>query len=84
MTGSSRTVRARLDEPSSRALAILMAHGETESQVVRGALVAAAARTQRRPALAAEVARLADDPTDTRERWALMADMDALSPDITE
>lgn len=84
MAGSSKTVRARLDEPSSRALALLMAHGETESQVVRGALVAAAARARRRSALAAEVARLADDAADTAERQALMADMDALSPDITE
>ena len=38
----AKTVRARLDEQSTRALAILTAKGQTESQAVRGALFAAA------------------------------------------
>lgn len=81
---TSRTVRARLDDASERALAILTSGGRTESQAVRDALVDAAARARRRSGLAAEVARLADDPTDRGAREAVMADMDALAPDLPE
>ena len=78
---ASRTVRARLDEASERALSVLMREGRTESQAVRTALTEAAQRRTRRSALAAEVARLAADPRDTAERRAVMADMDAVAPD---
>ncbi|HEY3192801.1 MAG TPA: hypothetical protein VGJ61_08465 [Solirubrobacterales bacterium] len=48
---------------------------------MREALVEAGKRRTRRSALADEVSRLADDPDDSEERRALMADMDAVSAD---
>jgi hypothetical protein len=72
-------VRARLDEPSERALASLMREGRNESEAVRTALVEAGRRRRRRSALADEVRRLAEDPVDTAERRAVMADMEAAS-----
>jgi Arc/MetJ-type ribon-helix-helix transcriptional regulator len=78
---ASRVVRARLDESSERALAALMREGRNESEAVRAALVEAGQRRARRSALAVEVQRLADDPADTAERRAVMADMDAVSAD---
>jgi hypothetical protein len=76
----SRVVRARLDEASERGLTALMREGRNESEAVRAALVEAGHRRMRRSALAEEVRRVADDPSDQAERRALMADMDALSP----
>lgn len=78
---ASQTVRARLDETSQRGLATLMAEGRNESEAVRTALVEAGDRRLRRSALAEEVRRLAEDPADTAERRAVMADMDAVSAD---
>jgi hypothetical protein len=78
---ASRVVRARLDEPSEQALATLMREGRNESDAVRTALVEAGRRRHRRSALAEEVRRLAEDPADTAERRAVMADMDAVSAD---
>jgi hypothetical protein len=80
----SKTVRARLDETSAEALAVLTSAGVTESEAVRRALVDAAARARRRSELATEVARLAADPADQAARAAVMADMEALAPDIPE
>lgn len=73
---ASRTVRARLDDASELALAMLVAEGRNESEAVRDALVEAAARRRRRGAIAAEVAALAADPADTAERAAVLADLD--------
>lgn len=78
---ASRTVRARLDQASEQALDVLMREGRNESEAVREALVEAGKRRTRRAALAEEVARLADDPRDSEERRAVMADMDAVSAD---
>jgi Arc/MetJ-type ribon-helix-helix transcriptional regulator len=78
---ASRVVRARLDEPSERGLATLMAEGRNESEAVRTALVEAGRRRRRRAALADEVRRLAEDADDTAERRAVMADMEAASAD---
>lgn len=78
---ASRTVRARLDESSERALAALMREGRNESEAVRAALVEAGRRRIRRSALAAEVSRLGGDPADTAERRAVVTDMDAVSAD---
>jgi Arc/MetJ-type ribon-helix-helix transcriptional regulator len=80
----SRVVRARLDEASERALSALMQEGRNESDAVRTALVEAGRRRQRHATLAAEVRRLAEDPADTAERRAVMADMDAVSADWPE
>jgi uncharacterized protein (DUF2252 family) len=76
---ASRVVRARLDEASEQALAALMREGRNESEAVRTALVEAGQRRRRAAALAAEVARLVQNPQDTAERRAVMADMDAVS-----
>jgi hypothetical protein len=80
----SRVVRARLDEASERALSALMQEGRNESDAVRTALVEAGRRRQRHATLAEEVRRLAEDPADTAERRAVMADMDAASADWPE
>jgi hypothetical protein len=81
---ASRTVRARLDEPSEQALATLMREGRNESEAVRIALVEAGQRRLRRSALADEVRRLAADPADAAERRAVMKDMDAVEADWPE
>jgi hypothetical protein len=44
-------------------------------------LIEAGERRARRSALAVEVARLAADAQDARERRAVMADMEAAAPD---
>lgn len=81
---ASRVVRARLDAPSEQGLARLMGEGRNESEAVRTALAEAGRRRLRPSALAEEVRRLADDPVDTAERRAVMADMDAISADWPE
>ena len=81
---SSRIVRARLDEASERALDALVREGRNESEAVRTALIEAARRRRQRSALAAEVRRLANDPADTAERQAVMADMEAIAADWPE
>lgn len=78
---ASRVVRARLDERSEEALAVLLREGGNESEVVRSALVEAAARRMRRSALAAEVAALAANPVDRTARRRVLADMDAAGSD---
>ena len=78
---ASRVVRARLDTASEQALSALMREGRNESEAVRTALVEAGHRRRRQAALAEEVRRLAEDPADTAERQAVMADMDAVSAD---
>jgi Arc/MetJ-type ribon-helix-helix transcriptional regulator len=78
---ASRTVRARLDDPSEQALATLMREGRNESEAVRIALVEAGRRRHRRSALADEVRRLAEDPVDAAERRAAMEDLDAVEAD---
>lgn len=74
----SRTVRARLDEPSERALSVLMSEGRNESEAVREALVESAERRRRRSSLAAEVKVLAADAADSSERRSVLADMENL------
>jgi Arc/MetJ-type ribon-helix-helix transcriptional regulator len=81
---ASRVVRARLDEQSEAALAALVREGRNESEAVRTALVEAGRRRRRRSELADEVRRLAEDPADTAERQAVMADMDAIAADWPE
>ena len=81
---ASRTVRARLDPPSERALSTLMSEGRNESEAVRAALIEAGDRRARRSALAVEVQRLALDPADIAERQKVLADMDAIAADWPE
>ena len=77
-------MRARLDEASEQALAMLVREGRNESEAVRTALVEAGRRRRQRSALVDEVRRLAEDPADTAERRAVMADMDAISTEWPE
>jgi hypothetical protein len=58
-----------------------MREGRDESDAVRAAPADAGRRRHRGSALAEEVRRLAEDPADTAERRAVMADTDALSAD---
>jgi hypothetical protein len=81
---ASRTVRARLDDESERALGVLLREGRNESDAVRMALVEAAGRRTRRSALSAEVARLVADPGDAAERRAAMQDLDTAAADWPE
>lgn len=81
---ASRVVRARLDEPSERALALLMREGRNESEAVRAALIEAGRRHRRHAALAEEAQRLANDPVDAAERRAVMADWDRISAEWPE
>ena len=80
----ARVVRARLDAPSERGLALLMREGRNESEAVRAALVESGDRRVQRSALAQEARRLSADSADTRERRAVMADMDAVAGDWPE
>jgi hypothetical protein len=80
----SRTVRARLDEASEQGLGLLMGEGRNESEAVRAALAEAGERRRRRSSLRAEVARLVDDPADTAERAAVMADLEPVTADWPE
>jgi hypothetical protein len=81
---ASRVVRARLDAASQQALSALMREGRNESEAVRTALVEAGRRRRRQAALAEEVRLLAEDPADSAERRAVMADMDAVTADWPE
>jgi hypothetical protein len=58
-----------------------MREGRNESDAVRTALTEAGQRRRRHSDLAEEVRRLAQDPSDTAERQAVMDDMDAISAD---
>ncbi len=78
----ARSLHVRLDDESALALDIVRnSTGMTDSEAVRTALREAAARRRRRAALREEVARIAADPDDTRERRAVMAEMEELAPD---
>jgi hypothetical protein len=80
----SRIVRARLDEASRLALAVLMNQGRNESEAIRAALIEAADRRRQPEALAEEARRIAADPADRAEVQAIMEDFDSLEPDWPE
>jgi hypothetical protein len=61
-----------------------MREGRNESDAVRTALVEGARRRGRRSAHAGAVRRGGAAPPDTRERNAVMADMDAVASDWPE
>jgi hypothetical protein len=58
--------------------------GLTRAEAARQAIAETAERERRRSGLAAEVARLVDDPVDRRERDRVMADMDAIAAEWPE
>lgn len=63
---SDETLSVRLNGEAARALRVLMRGGISRSEAVRAALIEAA-RRRRAAALAAEAARLAQDPDDRAE-----------------
>jgi predicted transcriptional regulator len=82
---SSHPLSLRLGADGWRALEDLARkRGLTRAEAARQAIAETAERERRRSGLAAEVARLADDPLDCTERDRLMADMDAIAVDWPE
>jgi hypothetical protein len=58
--------------------------GLTRAEAARQAIAETAERERRRSGLAAEVARLTDDPVDRAERNRVMAEMDAIAAEWPE
>jgi hypothetical protein len=73
-----RAISVRLDADADGALRVLEATGLSQSEAIRSALLASAARLRRRQDLAAEVAALEADATDRREMVAVAELMEAL------
>jgi Arc/MetJ-type ribon-helix-helix transcriptional regulator len=69
-----RTLSVRLDDQAQRALAELQHDGLNASHAVRAALVAEA-RRRRGQAIRTQVARLAADEDDRREKATILEDM---------
>ncbi|MGH3105066.1 MAG: ribbon-helix-helix protein, CopG family [Gaiellaceae bacterium] len=75
----SRSISVRLDADAAAALQALENAGSSRSEAIRAALVAAAGRQEERGALVREVAELAEDEADRREKAAIGALLDELS-----
>lgn len=85
MASASQPLSLRLGAEGQRALeTIARKRGITRSEAARQAIAETAERESRRAGLAAEVARLAEDPVDRAERKRVMADMDAVAGDWPE
>jgi predicted transcriptional regulator len=85
MASTSHPLSLRLGDDGWRALEdIARKRGLTRAEAARQAIAETAERERRRSGLAAEVARLADDPVDRTERGRVMADMDAIATDWPE
>ena len=76
--GMTSAISVRLDAETLRALAQLEATGLNRSEAIRQAILASAARLQRRAALAAEVAALEADEDDRREMLEVAAIMEIM------
>lgn len=75
----------RLGDEGRRALEdIARTRGITRAEAARQAIAETAERERRRSGLAAEVARLAADPTDRAARERVAADMDAVAAEWPE
>jgi hypothetical protein len=82
---SSHPLSLRLGADGWRALEdIARKRGLTRAEAARQAIAETAERERRHSGLAAEVARLGDDPVDRAERRRVMADMDAIATDWPE
>ena len=80
VTAGSHPLSLRLGAAGERALEeIARKRGVTRAEAARQAITEAAERERKRSGLAAEVARLADDPADRAARAQVMADMDAVA-----
>lgn len=85
MASASHPLSLRLGDDGWRALEdIARKRGLTRAEAARQAIAETAERERRRSGLAAEVARLADDPIDSAERSRVMAEMDALTAEWPE
>jgi len=85
MASASQPLSLRLGAEGQRALeTIARKRGITRAEAARQAIAETAERESRRAGLAAEVARLAEDPVDRAERERVMADMDAVAGDWPE
>ena len=82
--GVARTVQARLDDGAERDLGILRNLGHTDSEAIRLALREAADRRRTKRALRREAAEAAADPEDCAEMQRVLAEMEAISPDLPE
>ena len=76
---AGRAISVRLDDDAAAALRWLEAGGMSQSEAIRSALVAEARRRRERSVLAAEVAALAADESDRREKAAISAHLDELT-----
>jgi len=82
---STQPLSLRLGDEGRRALEdIARTRGITRAEAARQAIAETAERERRRSGLAAEVARLAADPTDRAARERVAADMDAAAADWPE
>ncbi len=82
---SAQPLSLRLGDEGRRALEdIARTRGITRAEAARQAIAETAERERRRSGLAAEVARLAANPTDRAARERVAADMDALAADWPE
>lgn len=85
MASTSHPLSLRLGDEGWRALEdIARKRGLTRAEAARQAIFETAERERRRSGLAAEVARLADDPDDRAARGRVMADMDAIAVEWPE
>jgi Arc/MetJ-type ribon-helix-helix transcriptional regulator len=77
----ARSVHVRLDDAAEAALDVVRSEGLNDSDAIRTALRAAAARRRSRSALRDEVHRLAHDPADREEMRLIREQMAELAPD---
>jgi predicted transcriptional regulator len=85
MASTSHPLSLRLGDEGWRALEdIARKRGVTRAEAARQAISETADRERRRSGLAAEVARLADDPVDRAARSRVMADMDTVTAEWPE
>jgi predicted transcriptional regulator len=85
MASTSHPLSLRLGDEGWRALEdIARKRGLTRAEAARQAIAETAERERRRSGLAAEVARLANDPDDRAARDRVMADMDAVAAEWPE
>jgi predicted transcriptional regulator len=85
MASTSHPLSLRLGDEGWRALEdIARKRGLTRAEAARQAISETAERERRRSGLAAEVARLADDPDDRSARARVMADMDVIAAEWPE
>lgn len=85
MASASHPLSLRLGADGWRALEdIARKRGLTQAEAARQAIAETAERERRRSGLAAEVARLADDPVDRAERSRVMAELDGIAAEWPE